>query len=44
MTARIIADARAETDDCERCTPGCSIDHTAELQRDRSSDSTCETW
>lgn len=43
-TARIIDDSRAESDDCQRCTPGCCIDHTAELKRDRASDSPCETW
>jgi hypothetical protein len=39
MTERIYAEDRAETDACERGTPGCSIDHTAE-----AADGPCATW
>lgn len=44
LPERIIAEGRAESDDCERLTPGCCIDHTAEAKRDRAADSPCETW
>jgi hypothetical protein len=36
VTAEEVADDRAETDSCERGTPGCCIRHTR--------DSDCETW
>lgn len=41
---RIVAENRDETDYCQRSTQGCCIDHTAELARDRTADSSCETW
>jgi hypothetical protein len=44
LPARIVAEGRTEPDDCERLTPGCCIDHTAEANRNRAADSPCETW
>jgi hypothetical protein len=42
--ARIIAADRAETDECQAGTPGCCIDHSAELRRSAVEQSPCETW
>ena len=45
-TPRLVADARAEDDYCERSTQGCCIDHSAERTFDpRTSELLgCETW
>jgi hypothetical protein len=41
---RIVATDRDESESCERLTPGCSIDHTAESYDGRLVDGSCETW
>jgi hypothetical protein len=50
---RIVARDRSESEDCERLTPGCSINHTAEasLNQDQAEAlgldtrfDGCETW
>lgn len=41
---RIIATDRAESDACQAGTPGCCIDHSAELRRSPVEQSDCETW
>jgi hypothetical protein len=38
VTGEPIAWDRAETDHCERGTPGCSIHHTGRIETD------CQTW
>jgi hypothetical protein len=43
-TERIVDDTRDEQDACQRGTDGCCINHTAELQADRTAASDCETW
>jgi hypothetical protein len=40
---RIIAN-RPATDECQAGTPGCCIDHSAELRRSAVQQSDCETW
>jgi hypothetical protein len=41
--ARIIAEDRREDETCEAGTPGCCIDHHAEMLAGRDRDS-CDTW
>lgn len=45
---RIIATDRQEHETCERLTPGCCIDHTAEARQHKSicehDNAGCETW
>lgn len=42
--SRIYAEDRDESEACQASTPGCSIDHTAEILSGPSTDSSCETW
>ena len=45
LTPRITAWDRDEEDPCEAGTPGCSVDHTAERNRDGDKQERgCDTW
>lgn len=41
---RLYAEDRAETDPCERLTPGCAIDHQRERDEQNRAESDCGTW
>lgn len=41
---RIRATNRSETEECERSTPSCSIDHHAESRVHGHGDTPCDTW
>lgn len=41
---RIIDNTRDASDSCQAGTPGCCIDHSAELRRSAVDQSDCETW